>query len=491
MHCSYFEKLLGEYLDGRLSRELAAKLEAHLQGCTACAGKLAALRHALQQIKSLEPVPLPEGFVQRVSAAVHAQAQPRRRANRWQMVRWLAPAFGIMVIGTLAWLGTISRQQGRSQLPAFEGKKVATQSLPTAPPPELEAQAPGAPAPPFPSDTLAKAKTPSAARSAEPASAESGRPAAAGGAPQMPTLRRPAAKLRARPFRFPTEERDGVTWRSPAVAREQPPATHQPNEGLQGPAGPTGSQNHAMGTLEEQPKVEKSEGLGRSGPGAPASTPAAVAGRVESGAQAARTPTAGLESGFSSPARPGAAPAAVKPAVISLRIRAEAGWRGRPTVKLLLHAERATGPITLRLFAPRDWGSHVSRPVWEGELSAGQTKEIPLLHGSGSPAIWKVALSDRSADGVQLAQEFMLFVPGRLLPADSPVSAEYRSSSAESALAILSETGGLVILTPMPLTGYIGAVRFNKVPATIAAQTIADILGLHIESSGSAVTLLR
>ena len=66
MHCDRFRRNLDPLLDGELDEALSREVEAHLQGCDACAavrGRNEALRQTLKAI----PVPLPEdGFLDAV-----------------------------------------------------------------------------------------------------------------------------------------------------------------------------------------------------------------------------------------------------------------------------------------------------------------------------------------------------------------------------------------------------------------------------------------
>ncbi len=76
MHCSSFEPLLDEYVDGALAPRDHALLAAHVAGCANCAGLLEELRvidALLLTPRSLEPAP---NFTFKVMAEVRALPAP-------------------------------------------------------------------------------------------------------------------------------------------------------------------------------------------------------------------------------------------------------------------------------------------------------------------------------------------------------------------------------------------------------------------------------
>lgn len=84
-YCEEFAALLDPYIDGELSQEDAARVEAHLQVCDACRAYVQdalAIREAFPQDADIQ---VPEGFAEGVMAAIRAGAAPRKRWRpMWQ-----------------------------------------------------------------------------------------------------------------------------------------------------------------------------------------------------------------------------------------------------------------------------------------------------------------------------------------------------------------------------------------------------------------------
>lgn len=97
MKCADGEKRLSAYLDGLVSLEERASLEAHLTGCEACTRRLAELRHVVGLLEA-PPLP-PSGRVwERITATLDERATYRVRAVfRRFAPRTLAAAAGILL----------------------------------------------------------------------------------------------------------------------------------------------------------------------------------------------------------------------------------------------------------------------------------------------------------------------------------------------------------------------------------------------------------
>ena len=63
---------LGDYLEGDLPLERRALVDAHLDGCPGCAGRLAELRATVDALRTLGDVEPPPGFADRVMARIAA-----------------------------------------------------------------------------------------------------------------------------------------------------------------------------------------------------------------------------------------------------------------------------------------------------------------------------------------------------------------------------------------------------------------------------------
>jgi anti-sigma factor RsiW len=70
-------KLVSPYLDGELKEKEKALFEAHLRGCSACSGKLAAIRGLHALFAGAERYHAPYGFTTRVMAKAAGQGKRR------------------------------------------------------------------------------------------------------------------------------------------------------------------------------------------------------------------------------------------------------------------------------------------------------------------------------------------------------------------------------------------------------------------------------
>lgn len=104
-YCDESIELISAALDGALSPEEQAKLEAHLAQCPDCKALYEDLSRIHQSLLDLPPVEVPEGLTGRIMDAVAAEAarpkvvplpQPKRSARPWQ--RWAVTAAAVAVV---------------------------------------------------------------------------------------------------------------------------------------------------------------------------------------------------------------------------------------------------------------------------------------------------------------------------------------------------------------------------------------------------------
>ena len=93
--------LLHDRLDGDLSPEAAAALDAHLAGCYACAARLADLETLDRDLARDLPVPSPAGLAARLADGVLA-AEGRERSRRRLWAPVLAGAGALALLAALA-----------------------------------------------------------------------------------------------------------------------------------------------------------------------------------------------------------------------------------------------------------------------------------------------------------------------------------------------------------------------------------------------------
>ena len=84
---------LQEWLDGRLAARSAARVEAHLAGCAACAGEAAAWSGTFAALHRVERFAPAEGFAERVMAQVRVPAPAPARVPEWRRALTWARGF--------------------------------------------------------------------------------------------------------------------------------------------------------------------------------------------------------------------------------------------------------------------------------------------------------------------------------------------------------------------------------------------------------------
>lgn len=92
---------LQEWLDGRLAARSAARIEAHLAGCAACAGEAAAWRDTFAALHRVERFAPAEGFAETVMAQVRLSGAAPARVPEWR--RALAWGRGFVPQTRRAW----------------------------------------------------------------------------------------------------------------------------------------------------------------------------------------------------------------------------------------------------------------------------------------------------------------------------------------------------------------------------------------------------
>jgi anti-sigma factor RsiW len=100
------EELLAGYVDGTLSSDERAVVDAHLASCETCRDEVALAREAVRALASLEPQSVPFGVTGPILA--EAGKQHERRGAVWQRVRWatgIAAAAALVVVVGLNLVG--------------------------------------------------------------------------------------------------------------------------------------------------------------------------------------------------------------------------------------------------------------------------------------------------------------------------------------------------------------------------------------------------
>ena len=439
MGCKKARKLLGEYLDRRLEGGLSARLEAHLRACPACAGELEALRITLQRVGSLTSAPLPEGFVEKVSTAVRQRAAVQPRPNRWQTLRWLAPAFGVLIIGMITWWQVVQPAGYRAKRAMAEREWAEFERAgPAAEPPVRH----------YKGRALMREEMKAAAKESP---AETGKPrvGAEGAAP----------RTAAAPQFRPKQESEPL-----AVSREAPGSAA--SGGVEG---------------ERVARAPAASGLGY----APPERSDEVAMKAEGG----RPGAPGYPATGGALTEKGAALDLARRSA-AVRVRAAKGPEGRPVIFFRAEASQPMGLFALRV-SPQRAGKEQQ---WVVDLSRSRSLELPPFFPPAGASVWRVSLIEKSGSALPgrtgpRHEDYRLFLPSRLLPPDETLaSAEYRGASSAQALADLSEKSGLVLLAPVSQESV--TISLNRVPADAAISALASFLGCQVEADGFARNLI-
>lgn len=97
--CTEYEALLDLYVDGELTAEEMLRVANHVEGCPACRDYVDAAMLIRADFPDEESIPLPEGFHERVMAAVAAEApRPAKKKRPYAMFAPLAAACLAVVV---------------------------------------------------------------------------------------------------------------------------------------------------------------------------------------------------------------------------------------------------------------------------------------------------------------------------------------------------------------------------------------------------------
>lgn len=437
MQCKQAEQLIGEYLDGRLTAPVTAKLQAHLHDCPACRMELAALQQTLARLQNLPQAPLPDGFVGKVSAAVRQQAK-QRAPGRLQLLRWLTPALTLLVVCFAAGSYYFTRPGGMA------GKKSGSALM------EERAQRRGY--------ANAQEMMKLGGGPWAPPKSEMGKVGEGGAGRSGPAKRAPAIQYAApSPSIVPSapvaEARSRVTVIPPADATSKVAPDVAESSGLAAPR-PIAAEQPAKAAPPSPALLEKT---------APAAQ--GMQADKDSYLEAARAPQSAPKKKALQQVRPigpfarGLAAEHASGKTAALTGRAEIGPDGRPRVLL-----KAVAPAAARI---------------EISAQAGRRGDYLVLQGTGRTARYQLAVIGRSADGTDQRREYWLFMPSHIA-SQGAVSADYREMMLADILADLGERSGKVIITPTDLSRKRLSFSAKAISADAAIASIGQQAGLRV-----------
>ncbi len=370
------------------------------------------------------------------------------------MIRWLAPAFGVLVVGMLAWFGT---QPGgyRGAGPTMSERMMKR------------------------GEGAQRIAIPEEPKEAD-AEAEEFRLKAVGSR-EAPSVSQPEAAVGPVPKPSPTRPSKPAEARS-ALDEVKEPGTESPEV----------EKSAEMAEEVREPEAAEISVSPRRGY-APRAPSRAVGYRSrgmtrrvadeEADDGAAKTREPALEMGAS---------AAAAPRAVSVRVRAQKGTEDRPEIIFRVEADRPTGKF--RLSVSSEEGTQQEWPV---DLLAQRSQELsafrPPVRAKGA-TMWNVSLTEEltapeQKDETLLHEEYRLFVPSRLLSPPPRITVAYDEFIQEEVLADLSEQAGLVIFAP-PASIEGAKLSVNEVSADSVIEQTAVSFSQRVESDGLARNLI-
>lgn len=116
------EQITG-YVDGALSPQAAAAVEAHLAGCDSCRQQAAEERELKQRLHRVAPPPLRRGF----EAEVRSRLRARTRSHRWRVLLPLAAALTAVGLWARGAAPFVAWEVARDHAHCFGAKKLPAQ----------------------------------------------------------------------------------------------------------------------------------------------------------------------------------------------------------------------------------------------------------------------------------------------------------------------------------------------------------------------------
>jgi hypothetical protein len=211
--CQDARALFSDAVDGVLSADAQARLNAHVAGCVDCRRELERFRRTVSLLREAEPLRAPAGFVDRVRAAVRPEPWwmrvGRRLVSPWPTrIPQVAAVAAVAIVTVYLYRGTPEQTRaGREGVPS--GAEQSTREVPRQTAEELR---PPTPPPPPESGAIARAPTTPSTASDKAAPA--------------PVKERRAAPPPARNV----EPRADVAPAPPATAPAAPPVPSGPGE---------------------------------------------------------------------------------------------------------------------------------------------------------------------------------------------------------------------------------------------------------------------
>ena len=238
MTCHEARELFSDRLDGQLSADAAARLDAHLAGCDDCRLEWARFERVVSLAQGMEPSHAPAGFVDRVLEAARPVPWPVRLVRQaFTPLRIKLPleAAALLLVGGLAVMmfqrspemQRMARQETSERLaaPRSEPAPVA----PSAPAPE----------PSIPQSSIAQAPPPSAAAPEPPAAAQPPATAQPPAAPSRPAAPRAPATAEPRVAQeLRRDTADSARRESAAKSAAAPPPAATPPMAAAAPTAP-------------------------------------------------------------------------------------------------------------------------------------------------------------------------------------------------------------------------------------------------------------
>jgi len=496
MDCTELREILGELAGNRMEPGLQRAAEMHLERCPQCARELTAMRAVVSELRQLEPLPVPAGFVERV----RARAERARPGARFR--GWLVPAMSAAG-ATAAILLLVFLWPSGVPVPPLQ----TAQKSPALTETESKAPPTGVSTPTIPRETL-----PSTTGTRQPrfVTAETPPPTRPGGKP----LPGAAARKRdtERPITVaaapPETAKEGTTfWHAAPPA---PPSPALPSDtfadGNAKEAGKeVGVDNTAEAPSPAPPKLTEEPGTLTRTPGhrtdhAVSSGAGVATSKAPAGPTQVYLYSAGAwadQPANMSQARVMNQLAEHQPVTVSLGLVPGGGQaNNQMAFNLMANSELRDTNVVMNYQNPTPPGIRAvdeTQLLWRGNLKTGQVAVVPLAPQS-APFLIRQAEIGVSAQGDkkgEISRKYLVFLPtSRGKRPDTRLSVNYFNVPLEQVIAEISERAGLAVMVSMPVKGNV-VLRGNAVPAGTVLRQVAEQQGYQVIPGPSAWTLLK
>lgn len=120
MDCRHFVRLMHQYLDHDTTKEEEMQLRTHLASCPACKQHFYELKRTIVFVQSMSHIRAPEGFTERVMAALPRERRKNRWLTRFKRHPFLVAASLFVALMAGSMMSAWTQGQGRFEMSASQ-----------------------------------------------------------------------------------------------------------------------------------------------------------------------------------------------------------------------------------------------------------------------------------------------------------------------------------------------------------------------------------